>query len=255
MLATDWIDEIQERYLRTLTFPEIRKGVVALSRIYVEERRRIDRGAVFEGAGKRAAFACFYSPLHFLLVRELVTALGAERDPPRRILDLGCGLAVAGAAWATRCERKPQVVGFEKSAWAAEEARWLFARLGLRGRIHQKPLREAPAAGRGDALVAAYAVNELEATERSALLDRLLSAAKRGASVLVVEPLARRTSPWWPEWQERFLGASGRADEWRFALSLPPPVALLDRASGLDHRELTARALYLRASDPARDPM
>jgi len=255
MPLTDWIDEIQERYGRTLKFPEIRKGVVALSRIYVEERRRIDRGAVFDGAGKRAAFACFYSPLHFLLVREIVTALAAERDPPRRIVDLGCGLAVASSAWAMLCEPRPQIAGFEKSSWAADEARWLLARLGLSGRIQQKPLQEAPPAGKGDAVVAAFAVNELDATGRAKLLVRFLSEAKRGASMLVIEPLARKTSPWWPEWREKFLEASGRADEWRFAVELPPSLALLDRASGLDHRELTARSLYLRASDPGRDPL
>ncbi|HLE69635.1 MAG TPA: hypothetical protein VJH87_08135 [Vicinamibacteria bacterium] len=248
MPPNDWIVKIQERYGRTLTFPEIRKGVVALSRIYVEERRRIDRGAAFDGAGKRAAFACFYSPLHFLLVREVVTALGAEREPPRRIFDLGCGLAVAAAAWATLCERKPQVVGFEKSSWAADEARWLLSTLGLRGRIHQKPLHGAPPAGRGDAVVVAYAVNELEPSGRAKLLDRLLPAGERGASLLVIEPLAGKSSPWWLEWREKFLRASGRADQWRFATELPPSLALFDRASGLDHRELTARSLYLRGA-------
>lgn len=248
MLPTDWIAEIQQRYESTLTFPEIRKGVVALSRIYVEERRRIDRGAAFNGAGKRAAFACFYSPLHFLLVREIVSALGAEREPPRRIFDLGCGLGVAAAAWGTLCERKPQIAGFDKSSWAAEEARWLLSKLGLRGRIQQKSLHDAPPAGKGDAVVAAFAVNELGARGRAKLLDQLLAVGKKGASVLVVEPLARRASPWWPEWQERFLEASGRADEWRFAVSLLPSLALLDRAAGLDHRELTARSLYLRGA-------
>jgi hypothetical protein len=248
MGSTDWIAEIQERHGRTLSFPEIRKGLVALSRIYVEERRRIDRGAAFDGAGKRAAFACFYSPLHFLLVREVVVALGAEREPLRKIFDLGCGLGVAGAAWATLCEIQPQIVGFEKSSWAAEEARWLLSRLGLRGRIHRKSLHDAPPAGKGDAIVAAFAVNELDTTGRSRLLDRLLVAGKKGASVLVVEPLARRASPWWPEWHKRFLEASGRADEWRFAVPLPPSLALLDRAAGLDHRELTGRSLNLRGA-------
>jgi hypothetical protein len=94
--------------------------------------------------------------------------------------------------------------------------------------------------------VAAFAANELDAAGRAKLLDRLLAAAKKGASILVVEPLARRGSPWWPEWEKRFVEASGRADEWRFPISLPPPLALLDRASGLDHRELTARSIYLR---------
>lgn len=248
MVPTDWIAEIQERYGKTLTFPEIRKGVVALSRIYVEERRRIDRGAAFDGAGKRAAFACFYSPLHFLLVREVVVALEAAREPPRTIFDLGCGLGVAAAAWATLCEPKPQIAGFDKSSWAAGEARWLLSKLGLRGTVHKKSLHDAPPAGKGDAVIAAFAVNELDATGRVKLLDRLLAGRKKGASVLVVEPLARRASPWWPEWQKRFREASGRADEWRFAVSLPPSLALLDRAAGLDHRELTARSLYLRGA-------
>jgi hypothetical protein len=244
--SLDWIAEIEERYRRTLTVSEIRKGVVALSRIYVEERRRLGRGAALEGAAKRAAFACFYSPLHFLLVREILAALGAERKPPRRIFDLGCGLAVAAAAWATLCGGKPRIVGFEKSSWAAAEARRLLATLGLRGRVHRRPLLEAPSPSRGDAAVAAFTVNELESSERARLLDRLLAAGMRGASVLVIEPLARRSALWWPEWRNRFLEASGRADEWRFPMELPPTLAHLDRASGLDHRELTGRSLYLR---------
>jgi hypothetical protein len=246
----DWIAEINERYGQSLKFPEIRKGVVALSRIYVEERGRIDRGAVFAGAGKRAAFACFYSPLHFLLVREIVSALGAGNVPPRRIFDLGCGLAVAGAAWATLCQPRPPVIGYEKSPFAASEARWLLSKLGLRGRIHQKSVHEAPPAERGDAVVAAFTVNELEPSGRAKLLDRLLAAGQKGASVLVVEPIARKATSFWPEWEKKFVEASGRADEWRFSLSLPPPLALLDRASGLDHRELTARSLFLRREVP-----
>jgi hypothetical protein len=35
----------------------------------------------------------------------------------------------------------------------------------------------------------------------------------------------------------------GRAVDWRFRVSLPPIVARLDRAAGLDHRELTAHTL------------
>lgn len=244
----DWIEQIRAKYEKTLTRKEIRKGVVALSRIYVEERRRIDRGSVFEGTGKRAAFACYYSPLHFLLVRKVISALGAEKVPPRRIFDLGCGLAVAAAAWATLCDPKPSIVGFEKNSWSAGEARWLLSTLGLHGRIHQKPLQEFPAAGRGDAVIAAYTVNELDVKARAKLLDALLAAAKKGAAILVIEPLAKRALPWWPEWREAFRDAAGRADEWRFPAELPPSLATLDRASGLDHRELTARSLCLGTS-------
>jgi hypothetical protein len=39
----------------------------------------------------------------------------------------------------------------------------------------------------------------------------------------------------------------GRADEWRFRVELPERLALMDRAAGLDHRELTGRSLWLPA--------
>jgi hypothetical protein len=37
----------------------------------------------------------------------------------------------------------------------------------------------------------------------------------------------------------------GRADEWRFRTELPAIVMKLDRSAKLDHRELTARSLWL----------
>ena len=39
--------------------------------------------------------------------------------------------------------------------------------------------------------------------------------------------------------------AGGRADEWRVDADLPELVARLDRAAGLDHRELTAKSFWL----------
>src|SRR5262245_61680697 len=86
-----WLVALQERHGRGLTFQEIRRGLQALSSLYVDRRCRIGSGAALDGAGKRAAFALFYAPLHFLLVRRIVQALGAAAPPPRRILDLGCG--------------------------------------------------------------------------------------------------------------------------------------------------------------------
>ena len=67
----------------------------------------------------------------------------------------------------------------------------------------------------------------------------------RGARVLVVEPIASRPVPWWTAWADAFVQAGGRADLWRFPSSLPPLLALLDKAAGLDHRVLTARSLWL----------
>jgi hypothetical protein len=39
--------------------------------------------------------------------------------------------------------------------------------------------------------------------------------------------------------------AGGRVDEWRFESNLPELVSQLDRAAGLDHREATAKSLWL----------
>jgi hypothetical protein len=64
--------------------------------------------------------------------------------------------------------------------------------------------------------------------------------------VLVVEPIARRISPWWTEWQRTFERRGGRSDAWRFPASLPARQRSLARAAGLDPQTLTARSLWLR---------
>ena len=249
----DWVDGLRRRHTEALTFPEIRKGVVALSRIYVEERNRMG-GNVFAGAGKRAAFACFYSPLHYLLVHEIVTALGAHEPPPSRIVDLGCGLLPAGVAWARAAGGRSEIVGVDQSAWALTEARASLGALGLNARLLKKRIDEAPLPKRGEALVAAFAVNELSDDDAALkkLLQRLVSSTRRGATVLIVEPMARRAARWWDEWSE-VLATEGaeraRCDEWRFSVELPAFVSELDRASGLNHHELSGRSLFVRGFD------
>jgi hypothetical protein len=247
---SDWISRVHERHRKGLTFQELRKGVVALSRIYVENRRGIEEGAPFDGKAKRAAFACYYSPLHFLVVREIVQALGAHELGLKTIVDLGCGLGVAGGAWATVVEGSPRIQGYERNGWAAEEARWVLRELGVRARILRMPLEEAPVAGKNGAAVAAFSVNELGAESRNTLLRRLIEGGRRGAAVLIVEPIARKPIPWWDGWRDAFESAGGRSDSWRFSIELPDVLAALDRASGLDHRELAARTLYLPPAPP-----
>jgi hypothetical protein len=125
------------------------------------------------------------------------------------------------------------------------EARWTLAQLRLPGTARKGDLLDLPEVGRDHALVAAYSINELPDAARDRLLERLLAARAAGARVLVVEPLARRAIGWWAEWVQAFAGRGGRHDEWRFPAGLPPLLARLDRAAGLDHRELTGRSLYL----------
>jgi hypothetical protein len=236
-----WFAALERRHLEVLEFRELRKALQALSSLYVERRGRLGRGAALDSAGKRAAFALFYGPLHFLLVRAIVRELNAGAPPPRAILDLGCGTGVAGAAWALESAPPPAIEGVDVSGWAAAEARWTYARLGLEGQARRSDFSRVAVGGPETAVVAAFTVNELEAVARDALRGRLLD---RGGPVLVVEPLARGAAPWWDEWETAFRAAGGRADEWRFPAELPPTLKRLDRAAGLDHAQLTARSLY-----------
>lgn len=245
-----WVEALEARHTASLTFTEVRKALQALSSVYVGRGARLAGGEALGSAGKRAAFALFYGPLHFLLVREIVRATGAARPAPETIADLGCGTGVAGAAWALEAGGRAAVEGVDRNGWTVEEARFTFARLGVRGRAVRGDLAAARLPGRRGAVVLALAANELADGARDALFARLLDAHRAGASVLVVEPIARGVAPWWPRWAETVTLAGGRVDEWRFRTPLPPRLALLDRAAGLDHRELTARSSYLSGAAP-----
>ena len=243
--AAAWLDALEARHLANLRPAEVGRALRALSSAYVERRDRLARGAALDGAGKRAAFALFYGPLHFLVVRAIVRALGAAAPPPELVADLGCGTGVAGAAWALECAPRPRVFGIERHPWAADEARWTCLRLGIDAEIRCGDLSRVRLPARASAVVAAYTANELPDDARAGLLRELLAAHARGTHVLVVEPIAKSAVPWWPGWAAAFAAAGGREDEWRFPLGLPGITGRLGRAAGLDHRELTARSLYL----------
>jgi hypothetical protein len=243
-----FFDALERRHLASLTFAEVRKGVQALSSLYVERRERLARGAALHGAGKRAGFALYYGSLHLLCVREIARSLGAIRIDPASLVDLGCGTLCAGAGWALAAREAGQAVelqGVESNAWAAGEARFTLDALRLRGRVSREDACGFGLPPRTGAVVAAFTVNELEDAGREALLSRLLDAAGRGTQVLIVEPLAKRNLGFWGSWEKAFLDRGGRADEWRFTLALPERLRLLDKAAGLDHRQLGARSLYL----------
>jgi len=89
MTKTDhWLTTLEARHFSELTFQEVSRSLRALSATYVERRDRLREGAALAGAGKRAAFALFYGPLHYLLVREIVLAIPEARgdDPSRHEL-------------------------------------------------------------------------------------------------------------------------------------------------------------------------
>jgi len=242
-----WLAALDKRHLADLTASEVGRALRALSSCYVERRTRLAGGGALESAGKRAAFALFYAPLHFLVTREVVRALGAGSSEVAHLLDLGCGTGAAGAAWAMACGPSHiSITGVDRNAWAIAEANWMYRQAGLAGRAVQGDVaRTSLHAAKGHAILAAYTVNELPDETRAALLPRLLDAHRGGARVLVIEPIARRMVGWWSEWEQAVIEAGGRADEWRFPVPLPERQRQLGRAAGLDPRELTARTLWL----------
>ena len=239
-----WFDKLWERHTKELSFQEIRKAVQALSRAYVETRGK-HVASTLGSTGKRAGFALFYGPLHFLLLQNICRELNISKHTFNRIIDLGCGTGVSGAAWALETRNQPEIVGIDQNSWAVQEARWTYRALGLQGKTRSEDLNRVRMPGIGTGIVSAFTANELGAEDREKLKRTLLGAASRGTAILVIEPIARRLTPWWKDWAQTFLKAGGRADDWRFEAALPEQLKLMDRAAGLNHRELTGRSLWL----------
>ena len=239
----DWVASLEERHLANLRVQELTRALRALSSAYVERRHKVAAGATLDSAGKRAAFALFFAPLHYLAVANIVAA--ANVRVPRTIVDVGCGSGAAGASWAMHGGGDSRVVGFDRHPWAVDEARWTYRFFGLAGSARVGDAVRLPEADGDAGIVAAYVLNELPDEARKRLEDGLLSAASRGAAVMVIEPIARSLTPWWEATARRVREAGGRADEWRFPVALPAALEKFDRAAGLRHQELKARTLML----------
>jgi hypothetical protein len=245
---------LETRLMADLTFPEVSRALRALSSAYVERRAKLSQGAALSGAGKRAAFALFYGPLHYLLVNHVVTALGAPFTDVQAVVDLGCGTGLSGAGWASACSPAPRITGIDRNPWAVEEARRTYKALGLSGSARVEDLSRATVGGgahreartaRATGILLAYAVNELPEDALGTLLERLLDHARDGGRVLIVEPLAGFVAPWWRRWASAFEEVGGRSDEWRFVATVPPIVEKLGRAAGLNHREIKGRSISI----------
>ncbi len=246
-----WLEEGVARVAPPLSFREIRKGVQALSSLYVERRDGRDLSArAVEGQAKRAALATYYAPLHFLATWHLVESWGgaaAAGEPTAvdTIWDLGCGTGAAGAALARKLAPMPRVVGIDRSGFALREARATYASFGVPAKTRRGRIPAAlPPARAGDLWLFAYAINEFDDADRDALLPKLETAVGAGVRVLIVEPLASSATRWWPAWRGPLEALGLRCDTWKHSLARPEWVARLDSAAGLDHRVLGARAAF-----------
>ncbi len=241
-----WLDTTLARHMPPLNFTEIRKGVQALSTLYVHDRPEGRIGArSIEGMGKRAALATYYAALHFITAHHALTMIGPDTvRPVRRILDLGCGTGATGAALALLLPEAPSIVGLDRSGWALDEARETWAAFGLSGRAIRGELPlAAPRAGQGDLVAFGWSLGELPEQDRGASFRYITASLRRGAVLFVLEPLAGRISPWWNEWAELLADEGIGAELIRVVIQRPLFVADMDKAAGLDHQIIGARVM------------
>lgn len=237
-----FLTALEERQLADLRFSEVTRALRALSSTYVERRESAlaDHKAL-DGAGKRAAFALYYGPIHFLLIQHIVRELGAT-FPPGVVVDLGCGTGVAGAAIATSTTPPLRVLGVDTHPWTLDEARFTYRAFGLHSDVRRSHAAKTRFPADTSVVVAAFVVNELKDSDRAALLDQLRQSRKH---TLIVEPISQRISPWWDEWAAEFTRLGGRADLWKARIEPPPTVKRLAKAAGLRPDMLTARSLFV----------
>jgi SAM-dependent methyltransferase len=247
-MLTDWLAALEQRHMANLTFTEVARALRALSSTYVERRERLTQRSAFDTAGKRAAYALYYSPLHWITVTHIADALRLRDVGARHVLDVGCGAGAAGAAVAFAVDPRARVTGLDAHPWALAEAALTYRAFRLDGATVRGDAARLQIPRSVDFVVAGWVLNEIGDTARNAARRTLLEAAASGVQVLIVEPIATRISPWWREWADLFAERGGRSDEWRFRAELPDLVRRFDRAAGLRHDELTARTLFLRGA-------
>jgi hypothetical protein len=247
-----WLDQLEQRHFANLRFSEVTRALRALSSGYVERRATLAGKNPFETAGKRAAYALYYGPLHFLTVQAIVNQLPGATDRVVPVADWGCGTGAAGAAWASTAMPSGasgvggRVTAIDTHPWAVKEAAATYRAFDLDADVRRGDLVRTRVPPSVDALIAGWVINEVADAARAELLPRLLDLAARGTRVLIVEPIATRVSPWWPEWAKAFEHAGGRADEWKFSVDLPDLIRRLDRSTGMRHDQLKARTLWLQ---------
>lgn len=241
-----WVAAESELALSDLRFSDVRRAAQALSTLYVQKRGRggLDRRAG-DGAGKRAAFASYYAPLHFVGAAVAGALLGLSNcEGVREVVDLGCGTGAVGAAISLLLPGSPRVSGVDANASAVSVCRRTFSALGVRGRGKVGRLPGAmPRLRAGTLAVAGWSLNELTPDDRESVLEALSAGVSRGCGVLILEPLSTRAVPWWPALRARFPRAIVR--EVREPVERPGWIERLDDATRLDHRDATCRALWI----------
>ena len=170
---TGWLEALDRRHLADLTPSEVARALRALSSCYVERRARLATGGALDSAGKRAAFALFYAPIHFVVAPAIVGAIAGSSEQVREALDwMRHRNGRRGLGPSPRALRRSR--GIDRHPWAVAEANWTYRQLGLNGRARQSDAsRAALQGGPGTAAIVAYAANKLGEEGRAVLLAEL----------------------------------------------------------------------------------
>jgi hypothetical protein len=255
VVTAEWLGALEQRHLANLTKQEFTRAVRALSARYVERRGQLPDRSPLDSAGKRAAFALFYAPLHFLTAQVALSRVDVRTDLAA-LVDLGCGTGVCGAAWAMKRPQRsfsaPSITGVDANAWAIDEARWNWRALGLRGHAVRGDLlttargllRQSNAALATTGVIAGWTINELAKADRDQLLDVVDQLLARGVTLVVLEPLARGVAPWWDEWAARLAPRNVRECDVKAEVDLPAPLDAFSEAAGFRKKELGVRVMF-----------
>ena len=248
MELDEWLQERTQAAEQELSFREIRKGVQAVSADYLGRLRGRSLGnRALDGRAKRAAFATFFSAIHHATVRTWLATepLGSVRGV-RRVLDLGCGTGAVGAAAALSIRDRPPILGIDRSQWAIEEARACYRAFGLSGSTKRATLPGGmPRIESGDLLVAGWSINELEEGSLTAMLETLNRALKKGAGLLIVEPISEKICPWWGAWRRKYQPLGVQEFRVKFPWNRPEWIQRMDKAAHMNHSILSARVLAM----------
>ncbi|HCH61689.1 MAG TPA: hypothetical protein DFR83_02715 [Deltaproteobacteria bacterium] len=250
--VSQWVDAAHARWARGLEFRELRRGAQAVSDVYVHKRKAggLAERAV-DGRGKRAAFVVYFGGLHLLLVQDWMSG----QAPPTvdRILDVGCGPGVVGAAAARWCGGV-RLHASDRVGRHLEVAAWTARQLGVKARTSKATLPTVLESARPSSLVTlGWVLNELPSADRDATFSMLVRVVRKGAGALIFAPLSLRASPWWPELARTLRRATTEPlheTEHRFQPERPSLIADLDRATRLNHATMGARVMYVA---PSRD--
>ncbi len=240
---TPWLDDLRSRHLASLTHREVVRGLRAVSSSYVERRATaLSGGRVLDGAGKRAAFALYYGPLHLLATLQILDAVGAAAPCAGwPIVDVGCGTGAVGAGAAVAVQ-SGEVHGLDVHPWALTEARQTYAALGLQGSVTRASAGRLRRPSRPSLVVCGYVANELTDDDRAHLGRVLSDAVRMGSAVLVIEPLARAVAPWWDRWTATLPGA--QLDEWKLQVTPPDLTRALGESAGLTPTQVNVRTAW-----------